>query len=92
MDYKVENIYPNPDCMCSREYPVFNKTKEPLENKQRFCHGLGVGSIFRNRAGLSDDKYFFSKDFINDGIVSGFIQRNNFPLMYMFAHKYTTSW
>ena len=79
MNYKVEDIYPNPDCMCPRGYPVFNKTKEPWENKQRVCQGLGGGSIYRNRVGLSDEKYFFSKDFINDGIVSGFIQRNNSP-------------
>ena len=62
-------IYPNPDCMCPQEYPVFDDS-DPLES-QPLCSGLGnVGNLLRSRVEMPEDSYFFSKDFINNDDVS----------------------
>ena len=67
MNYRVDDLYPNPDCMCTDLYPVFNTSKEHYENKH-FCYTLGTSIVaVRAHVALPRDNYFFSKDFINDG-------------------------
>ena len=62
MSTRPRPIYPNPDCMCSKEYPVFDYGDPTL------CLGLvgGGENILRSRIEMPADSYFFSKDFIND--------------------------
>ncbi len=64
------DIYPNPECMCDSNHPVFNTTaKDAL-----VCGAMGGGQTrTRLNVGLPEDTYFFSKDYITDNFYVCFV-------------------